>query len=208
MKRYNNLDRSSYRGKKKRKKGLKILLIILAVIVVAAGIVFALNYNTIMLMTGHGTFDIKPVDKMKTAIDQTGLFERVEETSSAGESVLKTTSKDGAINLNITQSQSGTETISADINLKDIDTGGIDISALRSGDPSAIAEAKKLADKYVGTIIDEDSKTGIEAFLVQKLIKEFNSDDNLFYITQMFGSTELDFSGNMLTGQLYITIIK
>jgi hypothetical protein len=195
------------RQKRKHGKALKIVLSILILIIVILGILFAINYNTIMMFFGKGNLKVKDISQIKSGILSTGEFTDLKESVDAnGSSVLTGVSKDKAVTLTITQSKSGAKTVSAKVDTSKLDTSGINKDALLKGQPAAVQSAKSLADKYIGTVVDSSDVNGMEAYLAGDVLSKYKSDPSNLTVDHNFGDTNLNISGDSSTGILNINL--
>lgn len=209
MKQYKNSNSSKYNHKKKHGMAFKVTITVLGCIVAAVIVLLAINFNTIMLMMGKGNVSINTISQVKNTIPNTNKFSSEADTSSTDDTqVLTTVSKDKAVTLTITQQQDGKETIDAIVDLKKIDTKGINKQALKQGNPAAIQSAKILADSYIGTVINSSDTSGIEAYVATNLISQYKSNPTNVNIDHTFGNAHLTLSGNLSTGSLHVTITK
>jgi hypothetical protein len=160
-----------------------------------------------MLFFGKGSIKVKEIPQIKTSITGTGMFTGVKETTGTnGETVLTSVSKDNAVTLKITQQKDGKESIATQIDTKKLDTSGINTTDLLHGNPAAIQAAKKLADKYIGTIVDPSDVTGMEAYLASNLLGQYKSNPDDMSISHTFGDTSLNLTGDTSTGIVNINI--
>lgn len=210
MERYASPVQSYSYGKRKgRHKGLKIFLIILLGIVVILGILFAINFNTIMVFNGKGHINVKQAPQIKQSMTGSGMFEDVgENTDSNGNSVMTGVSKDKAVTLTVTKQKDGTQVINAQVDTSKLDDAGIDLTALKNGNAKTLQAAKDLADKYVGTIVDDNSKTGMELYMASKLYNQYKNNPNDINISHSFGDTDLTVTGDMSQHKLDVTLKK
>ena len=98
--------------------------------------------------------------------------------------------------------------IDAKIDLKKLDFQGIDKEALLHGNPSAIMAAKALANDYIGTLIDSNDETGIEAYLATNLLSQYKSNPNNLKIDHTFDNAHLILIGNLSIGKIDVSITK
>ena len=196
-------------NKKRHGRAFKISLSILVCLVVAAGVLFVTNHNTVALMMGKGNIGVNTISQVAASLSATGKFGNATVTGSAGQTqALTCISKDNAVTLTVTQQESGKETIAAKVDLKKMDFRGIDKKALLHGSPSAIQAAKALANSYVGTVVDPSDETGVEAYLVANLLSQYRSNPTSVNIDHAFGSAHLTITGNLSTGKIDVSITK
>jgi hypothetical protein len=182
---------------------------VLVCIVIAAGVLFALNFKTITLMMGKGNIKVNTVSQIHKSLLGSGKFSDVTKTTDPDNSqVLTSTSDDNAVILTVTQQENGKETINAKVDLNKMDVGSVDKKALAHGSPSAISAAKALADKYVGSLVDTSDETGLEAYLATNLLSEYKSDPTSVNIDHTFGNTHLTLTGDLSSGNIEVDISK
>jgi hypothetical protein len=205
----NSYISNGLKNKKKHGKAFKIFLSIIFCLVILAGILFVTNYNTIRLATGKGNIKVNTISQVEKSLSDTGKFNSATVTSSTDQTqVLTCISKDEAIELTVTQQKNGKEMIDAKVDLKKMDFQGIDKQALLNGSPSAIMAAKELANGYIGTLIDQNDATGIEAYLASNLLSQYKSNMTSLSVDHTFGNAHLTLKGNLSIGKINVSITK
>ena len=160
-------------------------------------------------MMGKGNIKFNTISQVEKSLLDTGKFSNPTVTSSADQAqVLTSISKDNGVALTLTKQKSGKEIIDVKVNLKKMDLSDIDKKALLRGNPSAIKTAKTMVNNYVGTVIDPNDITAIEAYLVANLISQYKSNPNNVNINHSFGNAHLILKGNRSTGKIEVNITK
>lgn len=184
--------------RRKSRKGLKIFLGIVAVLVIALGIFFALHYKALLLAFGGGNLEINRAQSIGKSMAASGDFQNVKTgTDASGNTTVTGVSKDGAVSYSVTQQKSGKETVTAQVNLKKLDTHGISKSAVLHGDTAAIQKAKAQMDAYLVPIVGQDQATGIETYLAKQALQQSKSNPNSIRIAHTFGKTTVQVSGSL-----------
>lgn len=195
--------------RRKSGKGLKIFLGILAVVVVALGIVFALNYKTILLALGGGKLNVRSAPQIAQSLAASDQFQNVKTgTDPAGTTTVTGVSKDGAVSYSVAQQKNSRETVTAQVNLKKLDTHGISKSAILHGDTAAISKAKTQMDAYLIPIVGKDQATGIETYIANQALRQSKSDPNHIRITHTFGGTTVEITGDLSTKNATVKITR
>lgn len=196
------------KNKKKHNKAFKIFFSVILCLVILAGIFFVTNYNTIRLATGKGDIKINTISQAEKALSDTGKFNSATVSNIDQAQVLTCTSKDDAVVLKVTQQKNGEKMIDAKVDLKKLDFRDIDEKALLHGSPSAVMDAKTLANDYIGALIDPNDATGMETYLATKLLNQYKSNPNSLNIDHNFGDAHLTLTGNLSTGKIDVTLTK
>ncbi len=202
---------SSYdlKNKKKHGKAFNIFLFIILGLIILTGILFVINYNTIMLAMGKGNIKVNTISQAEKSLLDTGKFNSAKVIKSSDQTqVLTCTSKDNAVELTITQQKNGKEMIDAKVDLKKLDFQDIDKKALLRGSPSEIIAAKALANDYIGTLIDSKDVTGIETYLASNLLSQYKSNPNSLSVDHTFGNAQLILTGDLSKGKINVSISK
>lgn len=195
--------------RRKSRTGLKIFLGIVIAIVIILGIIFALNYKTIMLSTGNGSANINSLESIKKSLSDSKLFNGVNNSvDSAGNSVTTCTSKDGAVSYTITQQKNGKETVNADIDLKKLKSEGINKSEIKSGNVSAINKAKSIADQYVTPIVGSDQASGMELYLAKEIMNQGAANPDNINVNHKFGDVTVQVTGNLSADSANVKLSK
>ncbi|MDF2535046.1 MAG: hypothetical protein K0R18_1205 [Bacillales bacterium] len=193
--------------KPKKRKTLKIMIYVFSTILLIFGVVFALNFQTIMLMSGKGKLKMNDIAAVKKAVSNSKVLSLESESTGAdGTKTLNIKSKDNAVTIIVSQKPNKTQTISANIDANKLNTTNIDMDAIKSGDVKAVSAAKSLADDYLSTIVSKDQASGIEAYAAKEAISQLKNGNTNLSINNTFGSTNFSAKIDTTTGQINITV--
>lgn len=209
MPRYAASSAFSNRRRKKSGKGLKIFLGVAAAVVVALGIVFALNYKTVLLALGGGSLNIRSAQSIGKSMTSSDKFKNVSvKTNSSGETAVTGVSRDGAISYSVTQQSNRRETVTAQVDLKKLDTHGISKSAILHGNVAAISKAKTQMDAYLVPLVGKEQATGIETYLANQALRQSRSAPNHIRIVHTFGGTTVEVTGDLSAKSATVKITR
>ena len=201
MSRYDRILSTSPRRKKHR--GLKIFLIVIAALLVAGGIVFALNYNTILLFNGKGTVSVPAASTMAKALKTSSTYENVQTSSDAsGNTVVTAQSKDGAVNIKSTTGSSGGQKIEVQMDVKKMKG----VSTSKSLANLQAMQAK--VNQYLVSAVDPSQLTGVESYVAREVLAQYQSGQETFTVSNNFSGTQLDVTGDFETGIVNFNVVR
>lgn len=197
----NRYDRPLASPRRKSHRGLKIFGGILAVLLVAGGIAFALNYNTVLLFFGKGTVNLPAASSMAEALKANSQYEDVQTSSdAAGNTVVTAKSADGAVSIQSTTDSSGQQNIQVQMDVKKMD--GVSTSKSLS---NLTAIQSKIND-YLSSVVDPSQLSGIESYVAREVLAQYQKRQSTFSIANDFGGTKLQAAGNFETGVIDFTV--
>lgn len=189
----------------KHKKALKITAGVFGGIILLCGIIFALNFNTVMLMMGSGSVKVASVDQLKKKLSSDKTYQNVKTDKNAnGKQTLSAQSKDGAVTIEAVESNNGKVKISGNIDVTKVEAlkkSNINVNDLQS--------MKNIADQYVNNLVDQQSVTGVEAYVAKEVLAQYQGNKQNFAVSKKFDQgAVLNVSGDFTSGQVNFDITQ
>lgn len=189
----------------KHKRALKITAGIFGGIILILGIIFALNFNTVMLMMGSGSVKVTSVDQLKKKLSSDKTYQNVKTDKNAnGKQTLSAQSKDGAVTIEAVESNNGKVKISGNIDVTKVEAlkkSNINVNDLQS--------MKNIADQYVNNLVDQQSVTGVEAYVAKEVLAQYQGNKQNFAVSKKFDQgAVLNVSGDFASGQVNFDITQ
>lgn len=196
----NRYDRTlSVMPRRKRHRGLKIFLGIVILLLVAAGIAFALNYNTVLLFAGKGTVSVPKTSAMEKALKASDKYENVKtRTDASGNTVVTANSTDGAVSFQSTTGSSGDTKVEVQMDVKKMKG----VSTSRSLSNLKAMQAK--VNEYLSAVIEPSQLSGVESYVAREALSQYQSGQRNFSVSHNFNGTQLDVTGDFETGVVHV----
>ena len=195
-------------------KALKIILIIFGGLILIFLVVLVLNFKTFMIFSGAGKLNIKTISSIDKTINSGStnsetsnsnqIYSKVSaQTVSGGTNKASYISSDNAIRVDVTQDNSGAETIKGTIDTSKLKN--IDISNVNVGN---ITQIQNQAEQYLTPFLSQDEITGLGAYLATQALSQYNDNQKQIAINKNFDGVSVKINADTTTNDINFEFSK